>query len=386
MCKIEVTNNQKIKLLRVVTQAEVVPWHLKNFIDRSETDYELFITGNGVSKFKNDYPFVTFIDNEILRKTSLYADLKALIKLSITCIQIKPQIIHSIMPKAALLAAIAGTIAFVPVRIHTFTGQVWATKNGLAKSFYKLMDKLVIKLSTTCLTDSPSQSKFLEENGLLANNKSIEFLGKGSLSGVNLNKFDIGIVANRNVLRHELGIDVNDFVYVFLARKSIIKGIKELIESFEKISSIPNVKLLFIGPDESNGFLNELLSKHSHIKDKIISLDIVKNHEKYLAASDVLCLPSSSEGFGSIVIEAAALGVPSIGFDIVGLSDSIEHDYSGILVPFKDVNKFADAMKNLYQNKEKLSKLKFNSRKRVLKYFSADAIYAFQTEFYKKLL
>lgn len=378
--------DKKIKLLRVVTQAEVVPWHLKNFIDRSENDYELFITGNGVSRFKDDYPFVTFIDNKILRKTSVYYDIKALIKLIITCIKIKPEIIHSIMPKAGLLSSIAGLISFVPIRVHTFTGQVWATKNGINRNLYKFIDRLVFKLNTACLTDSPSQSDYLAKNGFLVDDRPIKYLGKGSLSGVNLDKFNLNIVKERNILRIELGIAENDFVYVFLARKSIVKGIKELIESFAKIAFLPNVKLLFIGPDESNGYLEELLLKHANITDKIISLDIVKDHEKYLSISDVLCLPSSSEGFGSIVIEAGALGIPSIGFDIVGLSDSIEHDFSGILVTFKDVDKFSEAMINLYLDKERLERLKLNARERVLRYFSADVVYSFQSKFYKTLL
>ena len=59
-------------------------------------------------------------------------------------------------------------------------------------------------------------------------------------------------------------------VYVFLARKTIIKGITELVESFAKIAYLPNVKLLFIGPDESNGYLDELLLKHANISSKII--------------------------------------------------------------------------------------------------------------------
>lgn len=378
--------SNKIKLLRVVTQAEVVPWHLKNFIDRSENDYQLFITGNGVSRYKDDYPHVNFIDNKILRKTSPFYDLLALINLIFLCVKIRPVIIHSIMPKAALLSSIAGLLAFVPIRIHTFTGQVWATKNGLARNFLIFMDRIVLKLNTICLTDSPSQSDFLAKNGFLVNGKTIPYLGKGSLSGVNLDKFDINIVKKRNVLRKELGIDETDFVFVFLARKSVVKGIKELIESFAKVAFLPNVKLLFIGPDESDGYLQVLLSENEKITNKIVSLDIVQEHEKYLAVSDVLCLPSSSEGFGTIVIEAAALGIPSIGFDIVGLSDSIEHDYSGILVPFKDVTKFSEAMISLYQDKERLEKLKFNARERILKYFSADAIYSFQNQFYKSLL
>lgn len=378
--------NKKLKLIRIVTQAEVVPWHLKNFIERSEKDYELYVIGDGVTKFKSEFPFVTFFDSKISRKISLFYDLKALCNLLYIYIKIRPNIIHSVMPKAGLLSSLAGILAFVPIRIHTFTGQVWATKTGFSRRFFKFIDKLVFMLNTVCLTDSPSQSEFLADNGFLVNGNAIQYLGKGSLSGVNLDIFDLNIVKNRSALRHELGINENDFVYVFLARKSIVKGIKELIESFAKVVFLPNVKLLFIGPDESDGYLDILLAENEKITNKIVNLDIVRNHEKYLALSDVLCLPSSSEGFGSIVVEAAALGVPSIGFDIVGLSDSIENGYSGILVPFKDVNKFSEAMIELYENPEYLKKLKLNARERVVKYFSADAIYIFQNNFYKSLL
>lgn len=383
----ENNQNMKPKLLRVVTQAEVVPWHLKNFIERCLDDYELYIVGNGVSRFQKEYLEVTFIDVKILRKTSVFYDVKALLVLISICLKIRPRIVHSIMPKAGLLASIAAFLTFVQIRIHTFTGQVWATKKGKIRSFYKGIDKLIFKLTTICLTDSPSQSNFLAENGFLMNNGlPIPYLGKGSLSGVNLDKFNLDILADKNCFRKKLGLQENDFVFVFLARKTIVKGIKELIESFAKVAHLPNIKLLFIGPDESEGELEKLLQKHFEVLDKIVSLDIVKNHERYLSVSDILCLPSSSEGFGSIVIEAAALEIPSIGFDIVGLSDSIENGHSGILVPFKEVNSFADAMIELYENSEKLNQMKLNARNRVLKYFSADAVYGYQHRFYKSLL
>ncbi len=376
-------NANKIKLLRVVTQAEVVPWHLKNFIDRSINDYELYVVGNDVTRYSKEYSYVNFIDCQIERKTSLFKDFTALLNLIFICYKIKPQIIHSIMPKAGLLSALAGFITFVPIRIHTFTGQVWSTKQGLSKHVLKFIDRLILKLNTECLTDSPSQSKYLEQNGLLSKGKQIKCLGKGSLSGVALDRFNIEIVSSRNSFRKELGIDEDDFVYIFLARKSIVKGIIELFESFAAMSDIPNAKLLFIGPDESNGVLNELFIKYAGIKNKIISLDIVNDHEKYLAISDVLCLPSSSEGFGSVVIEAAALGVPCVGFDIVGLSDSIENGFSGILVPFKNVTKFSEAMLSLYKDSITFERLKLNSRNRVISYFSAEVLYNLQNEFYK---
>lgn len=378
--------DRKIKLLRVITQSEVVPWHLKNFIERSENDYDLFIVGENVSKYKVDYPYVIFIDCVICRKASLYSDFKALIHLIIICIKVRPQIVHSIMPKAGFLTSIAALVTFIPIRIHTFTGQVWSTRIGFSRFFYKLMDRLVLKLTTRCLTDSPSQSLFLARNGFLEKGKPIECLGKGSLSGVDLGRFNVDIVNNSYFLKKELGIAQDDFVYIFLARKTIVKGIKELFESFSKITFLPNIKLLFIGPDESEGYLDELYIKYANICDKIISIDMVNRHEEYLAISDVLCLPSSSEGFGSIVIEAAALGVPTIGFEIVGLVDSIENNSTGILIPFKDVDKFADAMISLYKDRVKLREMKFNSKERAIKYFSAEVLYSLQNQFYKTLL
>lgn len=378
--------NKKIKLLRVVTQAEVVPWHLKNFIVRAFEDYDLYITGNGVSKYKDDYPYVRFIDNDIHRKISFFYDLKALFKLIKTCREIKPQIIHSIMPKSGLIAAIAGKIVSVPVRIHTYTGQVWSTKTGVSRKILSLIDKVALVLNTACLTDSPSQSAFLEENGFSKNNKPIPFLNKGSLTGVDLKLYDANLVNNRKELRKKLGIEEGDFVFGFFARKSISKGIEFLLESFANIAEEKNFKLLMVGVDESNGRLAELLKKFNNIEKQIINLDQAPKHEEYLSIIDVLCSPSSSEGFGSIVIEAAAMGIPTVGFKVLGLIDSVVDNHSGLLVPYGDVPKYSEAMRLLFDEKLEFSLMRDYAKERIIKHFSADVMYACQNEFYKKLL
>lgn len=383
MLKVE---QKKIKLLRVITHAVVVEWHLKNFIERSVSNYDLYITGDNVTKYKDEFPHVTFIDNQINRKMSPWHDVKALARLIKLCRQIKPDIIHSIMPKAGLLASVAGLVVGIPVRIHTFTGQIWATMSGLSRLFFRLIDKLIISLCTACLTDSKSQSEFLSEHGLTKGAQPIPYLGKGSLSGVSLQRFNINLLNKKDSLRLELGIKPHEFVFVFLARKSKVKGIKELFEAFDKIHHLPNVKLLFIGPDESEGYLQQLYDKYKIWSEKIISLDTVTCHENYIALSDVLCLPSSSEGFGTIVIEAAALSIPSIGFDIVGLRDAIDNNVTGLLVPSGDIDKFSAAMVNFYIDRKLLTTMKQNAYKRAIEFFSADEIYKKQHIFYKSQL
>ena len=118
-----------------------------------------------------------------------------------------------------------------------------------------MIDKIILKLNTRCLTDSPSQSEFLKENGFLKNGNKISYLGKGSLSGVSLSRFKLMEHEQKRIVRKELGLNEDDFVYIFLARKSVVKGINQLFASFDQISNLPRVKLLFIGPDESDGAL-----------------------------------------------------------------------------------------------------------------------------------
>ncbi|MDN3587279.1 glycosyltransferase [Pedobacter aquatilis] len=380
------SSKEKIKLVRVVTQAEVVLWHLKNFIERSNHDYDLHIIGNGVSRYQTDFEHVKFYDVKIERKISFFNDLIALIKISYLLIKIRPKIVHSIMPKSGFISSIAALITFVPIRIHTFTGQVWATRTGFSRTLLRFMDKVIYNFNTNCLTDSPSQTKFLFLNGFSKENKVIRHLGQGSLSGVSLGVFRPVSEIEKVDLRESLGLKSTDFVFTFLARKSVVKGIVELFESFHQISHLPNVKLLFIGPDESDGKLSELYMSYVHLKEKIISYDIVKDHQKFLAVSDVLCLPSSSEGFGTIVIEAAAMKIPTIGFDIVGLSDAIENMETGILVPLKDVGKFSFAMTNLYNDSVLYEHLRTNGYQRVIKYFSADYIFKSHYEYYTHLI
>ena len=157
----------KLKVVRVVTASYVVPWHLKNTLRRMPTDFEVCVVGQDVSKYKDSYPNVKFVDIKINRKTSLISDALALIALCKFFLSYKPDIVHSIMPKAGLLTSLAGFICRVPIRIHTFTGQTWVAKIGLSRYFYYCLDRLINFLNTICLTDSPSQSAFLQKHGIL---------------------------------------------------------------------------------------------------------------------------------------------------------------------------------------------------------------------------
>ena len=375
----------KPKVVRVITASYVVPWHLANTLKRLPIDFEVTVAGQDVSVNRDIYPQVHWVDIDLNRKVNFFADLRSLWALCAFFRLYKPDIVHSIMPKAGLLCALAAFICRVPHRFHTFTGQVWANKKFPIRQFLCLPDRIINALNTVCLSDSVSQSGFLFRHGISHEGKPLPVLGMGSLSGVELSRF--AEPANHKKLPAQMGIAANDFVFAYIARKSIDKGAIDMLHAFSKVAnSHPASKLLFIGPDESDGALALMKASTPEKFKNVIDIGRVENHEAYLSLSNVLCLPSHREGFGSIAIDAAAAGVPTIGSCITGLSDSIVDGETGVLVPAGDIDKFANAMLSMIANPERCKAMGLAARRRVETEFTADMLYAALKRFYMERL
>ena len=169
---------------------------------------------------------------EIIRNINVFRDIVCLIKMIYFFKKNKFHAIHSVSPKAGLIAMLGGYISGIEIRIHTFTGQVWVTKKGVIRSALKFIDKLISKLSTLVLTDGRSQLEFLIKNKIV--DKEAKVLGKGSISGVSLKKFN-PVNKVRDKLRKQFNINKNQWVFMYLGRLKKDKGIIDLIEAFLKI-------------------------------------------------------------------------------------------------------------------------------------------------------
>uniref|UniRef100_UPI004047E319 glycosyltransferase n=1 Tax=Flavobacterium sp. TaxID=239 RepID=UPI004047E319 len=338
-------------------------------------DFNIIIAGDNVTTYSKTYPNINFINVPINRKLNLLIDIFALFKLIFIILRYKPDICHSIMPKAALLSAVASW-PFISVRVHTFTGQVWQSQKGLKRLILKEIDKFIIKLNTICFTDSQSQSQFLLSEGISLKGNPLPIISKGSLGGVDLNKISINKKNYwRKKIRYDYKIDEKSIVIGYLARKTLDKGAILLLNAFRKIrGETPNVILMFIGPDESNGILDLYKSEHIDWNHKVIDIGKVVNHEEYLSAIDVLCLPSYREGFGSIVIDAAALAIPTIGSRIPGLVDAIEDFVTGRLFNCGDIDDLCKQLQIMLNDKCLLQTYGTNAYARVVKFYDSKVI------------
>ena len=153
-------------------------------------------------------------------------------------------------PKAGLLAMLAASCARVPIRFHTFMGEVWATRAGLARLLLKLMDGLTARLSTDVFIVSRSERAFLRREHILGQHEG-RVLGSGSVAGVDLDRFAPDERARAEV-RHELEIDPRSVVFLFVGRINRDKGIvvsRERVAT-DRIGLATLATLLVVGEDE----------------------------------------------------------------------------------------------------------------------------------------
>jgi len=292
--------------------------------------------------------------------------------------------VHSITPKAGLLAMLAALMAGIPLRIHCFTGQVWATRNGLAREMLKRADKLIVSCATHVLTDSYSQRDFLEAEGVLSSGQGV-VLGHGSISGVDYDRF-CPDSAVRERIRRELGIPQDALLYVYLGRLNRDKGVLDLAQAFSMLAQKCNdAWLLIVGPDEA-GISAQIYDRCRSVQNRVIRVDYTSTPENYMASSDVFVLPSYREGFGSVIIEAAACGVPAVASCIYGLTDAVADGETGLLYPAGDIEKLLDSLLRFYDDPVMRVEMGMKARERAVTNFSMDYVTSEMMRFYSGLM
>jgi glycosyltransferase involved in cell wall biosynthesis len=318
------------------------------------------------------------------RKISPWNDLLALFKLTRLFGRERFDIVVTVVPKAGLLGMLAAWLTRVPRRVHIFQGEVWASRRGPLRWLLKTIDGLTARLATHVLVVSASELAFLENEGVVPIGKA-KVLGSGSICGVDTERFKVDPIARVRV-RRMLGIPERAIVCIFLGRLTFDKGLVELVKAFIlSASRQPDLWLLMAGPDEENMRIRmrELVSEE--INQRMLFSGFTHNPEQILAASDLLCLPSHREGFGMVIIEAAAVGVPAIGTRIHGITDAIEDRQTGLLVPLGDVDALAEAITFWSESPQALALYSKAARERVISMFEQKKIVEHYVEYFLEL-
>lgn len=302
----------------------------------------------------------------------------------------KPTLVQYGTTHAALFGSIAAWLTHVPIRIHLQWGIYNYDEMGFVGKFYWFVEWLTCKLSTDIRPVSHKNLQVALDEHLFKPGKG-KVLGQGGTIGVDLTQYPLNEKASlRSLIRGQLEIDEQTYVYGFIGRISKDKGNNELFKAFQKIEPSHNVVLLLLGANE--GTIDKALQEWADNCQKVIFTGRV-NHDdipKYLAAMDVLVHPTYREGFGMVLQEAMAMEVPIITTNIPGPSEVIEDGISGVLVPSHDAVALCDVMKEFYEHQEKYAQYGKNGRLRAEKCFDRpimiDNIYQDKEELYNNYI
>ena len=362
-------SNQRRRIAIVVTSELTASTFVEGFAGfAAQQGNEVFVVADSIEpmRLSKGEGVLHQIPVSMAREPQPFQDLGSLFTLLRTLRRIDPEILVYATPKASLLASIAGFGLRIPIRIYQLWGLRLETTTGLKRRILGSLEWLTSRLSKVVLANSASLSNLYRSLGLNAGRR-LEMIGHGSSHGVDTSYFSQYAVYSK--MDHETASmleDRRDEIKIgFVGRLHPDKGIHTLFKALDLIAETgTNATLILVGGDE--GVELELKSNDAITK---MVVGHVNDPRPYYAAMDVLVLPSLREGFPNVVLEAAAMSVPSIVSDGTGVVDSVVDGETGLVVPVEDAQELANALLRLIADEDLRTSLGVAARVRAQRDF-----------------
>lgn len=321
------------------------------------------------------------------RPISLWNDLKGLVLFICWFRRVRPDIVHGNTPKGAFLSMLAARLVGVPVRIYMCHGLRYQGTHGLLKRLLMFMERMTCRCATQVLCVSFGVCDQLAKDGVCKKGKSKVVLN-GSANGIDLSYY-VREDEGREVWRKRLGIGNTDFVFSFVGRVVRDKGVNELVTAFNRLSrEIRGIHLVIVGPEESAlDPVSEVSKDIIQKNDCIHTVGMQSDIRPYVMLSDAFVLPSYREGFGQVLMEAGALGVPCITTDITGCNEIIQEGINGKIIPPRDEQALYEAMKWFYEHRDdEVKKMAKNARPMIAERYEQHIVWEALLKEYRELL
>ena len=236
-------------------------------------------------------------------------------------------------PKAMLLGSIAAFAALKQRRISIVRGRAYEIMTGAKRKFYLMVDRVSFALSHDVIFISHSLMQAYRKDGIAPKDKA-RILGPGSSNGVDLGRFQPMSPQQRAEFRRQHGLTDEHFIIVLPGRVVADKGVREALSLIDRLQDLPQLRWFFIGWPEDEALTAAIKAK---VGQGVTHHDHTRRIQDWMGLADLAFLPTHREGFCNVAAEAAACGLPTLGFDVVGLRDSVAVGTTGTLVPFGDI-------------------------------------------------
>lgn len=152
-------------------------------------------------------------------------------------------------------------------------------------------------------------------------------------------------------LKADFGIKEDEKVIIHVSNFRPVKRVKDVIESFQKITEMIPAKLLLVGDGPEMGKISQMVDER-HLTKQVLFLGKQENLEELYAISDLLLLLSEKESFGLVALEAMACGVPCVGTNTGGIPEVIENGRTGYICEVGDIDMISSMSLKILQDDE----------------------------------
>ncbi|WP_018357331.1 glycosyltransferase family 4 protein [Porphyromonas levii] len=383
------TENKNNKLLRVVTSAGTFGLIKGQLRYLREHGYEVIgISGAPIERSKKASEtegIRTIVVPDLVRPISISNDLKALLEFIRVIRKERPDIVHANTPKGSLLGMMAAWWCRVPHRIYTVTGLRFETATGTFRWLLKTMERITCACATKVIPEGEGVKKTLIREQIT--NKSLQKIHNGNINGIDLEYFNRTpeIQGTAQELRAQIG---GDFIFVFIGRIVRDKGMIELVDAFERLNQEhPSCRLLLVGSTEPElDPLPDATSAKLDSNPNIYQAGWQTDVRPWLVASDAFAFGSYREGFPNVVLQAGAMGLPSVVTDINGCNEIIIEGKNGYIVPKQDSEALYQGMKKLYEDRDKTKEMSEVAREMIATRYKQEDVWQATLEMYQSLL
>ena len=321
----------------------------------------------------------------LTRKITPLKDLRALWKLYRFLKKQNPTIVHTHTPKAGIVGMLAARMAGVPIRIHTVAGLPLMEATGAKQKLLNWVEKKTYAYATHVWPNSIGLRDFILQEKFTEPSK-LEVIANGSSNGISVDYFDPSLFSEVQsaTLKESLGIPKGDFPFIFVGRLVGDKGINELVAAFKNLhKKHSSTSLVLVGPLETA--LDPLdpetiltIERHA----KIFSVGYQKDVRPFFAFAKALVFPSYREGFPNVVLQAGAMGLPSIVTDINGCNEIVISNVNGSIIPPKNEAALEQSMENALLETADFSK---QCRKHIVDNYRREHVWNTMLDRYRKL-
>jgi glycosyltransferase involved in cell wall biosynthesis len=327
-------------------------------------------------------------DLPLHRRVAPLADVRSVLALAWRLRRLQVDLVHAHTPKGGLVGMLAAWVARVPARVYTVHGLAHHTRRGWRRRMLVASERLSCRLADRVLCVSPSlRDAVLTER--LCSEAKLEVLGNGSAAGVDSTRFDRSpdVVVATARIRAVLGIPAAAPVVGFVGRFATDKGLEELAAAWARLAErFPDWHLLLVGEhDPSDPVPADVLAaleSDPRVHHAGWQPDVVA----HVATMDLLALPTRREGFGLVLIEAAALGVPTVASAVTGCVDAVVDGTTGLLVPPGDVDALVGALDRVMGDPGLRAALGEAGRRWAVEAFDPELIWSGLLAEYRRLL